>query len=108
MIRRLGALWSRQEPAPIAKAEKKYQPTLDTSASLYYSHNTLMQTTPLYFQVNPSSGVPIYRQLMDQVHALLASGRLVQRVDELPLAEAAEAHRRLEAREVLGRIVLTV
>ncbi len=29
-----------------------------------------------YFQVNPSSGVPIYRQLMDQVRALIASKRL--------------------------------
>jgi DNA-binding transcriptional regulator YhcF (GntR family) len=31
-----------------------------------------------YFQVNPSSGVPIYRQLMDQVRALVASGRLAE------------------------------
>jgi len=28
------------------------------------------------FQVFPSSGVPIYRQLIDQVQALVASGRL--------------------------------
>jgi GntR family transcriptional regulator len=30
----------------------------------------------IHFQVFPSSGVPIYRQLMDQVHTLLSSGRL--------------------------------
>jgi GntR family transcriptional regulator len=31
---------------------------------------------PVYFQIHPSSGVPIYRQLMDQIKALVASGRL--------------------------------
>lgn len=35
-----------------------------------------MQAGSSYFQVNPSSGVPIYRQLMDQVRTLIASGRL--------------------------------
>ena len=37
-----------------------------------------MQASASYFQVNPSSGVPIYRQLMDQVRALVASGRLAE------------------------------
>lgn len=37
-----------------------------------------MQNSSAYFQVNISSGVPIYRQLMDQVRALVASGRLVE------------------------------
>ena len=37
-----------------------------------------MQVSPSQFQVNPSSGVPIYRQLMDQVRALIASGRLAE------------------------------
>src|SRR5580692_1542366 len=36
-----------------------------------------MLLDPLSFQIHPSSGVPIYRQLMDQVKALVASGRLV-------------------------------
>jgi GntR family transcriptional regulator len=35
-----------------------------------------MPTEPSYFVIHPSSGVPIYRQLMDQVKALVASGRL--------------------------------
>jgi NADPH2:quinone reductase len=48
------------------------------------------------------------RPAAEKVADLLASSRLAQRVDELPLAEAAEAHRRLDAREVPGRIVLTV
>ncbi len=30
----------------------------------------------LLFQIHPSSGVPIYRQLMDQVRTLIASGKL--------------------------------
>lgn len=29
------------------------------------------------FQINPSSGVPVYRQIMDQVKTLIALGRLV-------------------------------
>lgn len=29
-----------------------------------------------YFQINTSSGVPIYRQLIDQVKTLIATGRL--------------------------------
>jgi GntR family transcriptional regulator len=37
-----------------------------------------MQASASYFQVNPSSGVPIYRQLMDQVRTLVASGRLAE------------------------------
>src|SRR5947209_16804511 len=37
---------------------------------------TPMHQELFYFQVLPSSGVPIYRQLMDQAKALVASGRL--------------------------------
>ena len=29
------------------------------------------------FEINPTSGVPIYRQIVDQVHALVAGGSLV-------------------------------
>lgn len=57
-----------------------------------------------YLQNNPSAARPA----AESVITLLASGRLAQRVDALPLSDAAEAHRRLEAREVPGRIVLTV
>jgi GntR family transcriptional regulator len=28
------------------------------------------------FEINPTSGVPIYRQIIDQVHSLVASGTL--------------------------------
>ncbi|MCD0484854.1 zinc-binding dehydrogenase [Streptacidiphilus sp. ASG 303] len=56
-----------------------------------------------YLQADPSAAQPAAAHVI----ALLADGRLTRRIDELPLAEAAEAHRRLEAREVPGRIVLT-
>lgn len=32
----------------------------------------------LLFQINPSSGVPIYRQLMGQVRTLIGAGRLTE------------------------------
>ncbi|MFO0930013.1 MAG: GntR family transcriptional regulator [Gemmataceae bacterium] len=54
-----------------------------------------MDPSAMPFQIHPSSGVPIYRQLMDQVAALVASGRL-RPGDLLPsvrqLAEALEVN----------------
>jgi len=35
-----------------------------------------MPTPLIPFEIHPSSGVPIYRQLIDQVHALIAGGKL--------------------------------
>jgi hypothetical protein len=40
--------------------------------------------------------------------ATLPSGQLTLRIEELPLAKAAEAHQRLEAHHVPGRLLLTV
>ncbi|MCX4429848.1 quinone oxidoreductase family protein [Streptomyces mirabilis] len=48
------------------------------------------------------------RPAAEKVVDLLARGELTLRVEELPLSQAAEAHRRLEAREVSGRLVLTL
>ena len=74
-----------------------------------------MQTAELSFTVNPSSGVPIYRQIMDQVIAAVVGGR-VKAGDALPstrkLAEAlqvnmmtvSKAYARLEADGVLNRV----
>ena len=42
-----------------------------------------MQPNPLEFTVQPTSGVPIYRQLMDQIRTMIASGRLAAG-DRLP------------------------
>jgi GntR family transcriptional regulator len=36
-----------------------------------------MDTPSIFFDISPSSGVPIYRQIMDQVYALAASGKLL-------------------------------
>ena len=35
-----------------------------------------MQNETIHFHIEPSSGVPIYRQLMDQVEVLVSSGEL--------------------------------
>jgi GntR family transcriptional regulator len=39
--------------------------------------------SPLLFQITPSSGEPIYRQLIDQIQRMIASGQLKQ-ADYLP------------------------
>jgi hypothetical protein len=64
--------------AVFRRHSKKEKRRLDVAALVYYSSDTLMQTSASNFQVNPSSGVPIYRQLMDQVRALVAGGRLAE------------------------------
>lgn len=37
-----------------------------------------MAETPVIFEINPNSGVPIYRQIVDQVHAMVAGGTLLE------------------------------
>lgn len=73
-----------------------------------------MQITPLQFEVHPSSGVPIYRQIMDQVRAMIAGGKLAAG-DVLPsvrqmsaelginMMTVSKAYSRLEADGVLSR-----
>src|SRR4051812_31587284 len=73
-----------------------------------------MAISPLIFEVHPSSGVPIYRQIMDQVRALIAGGKLVEG-DVLPsvrqmaaelevnMMTISKAYSRLEAEGVLER-----
>jgi GntR family transcriptional regulator len=74
-----------------------------------------MDTPLVQFDVNPSSGVPIYRQLIDQVYALIAGGKL-QSGDLLPsvrqVAQTAainpmtvsKAYSRLEAEGLVERV----
>lgn len=74
-----------------------------------------MPLRPILFELHPSSGIPIYRQLIDQVRALIAGGRLVPG-DMLPsvreVARAAEvnpmtvskAYSRLEIEGVVERV----
>ncbi len=73
------------------------------------------QSGPHQFEIAPSSGTPIYLQIIDQVHALVAGGRL-RTGDLLPsvrqVAQAADvnpmtvskAYSRLEADGVVERV----
>jgi GntR family transcriptional regulator len=75
----------------------------------------MTKITTLRFHVNPSQGLPIYRQIMDQVRAQIAGGRL-RRGDFLPsvrqVAEAlqinpmtvSKAYSLLEAEGVIERV----
>ncbi len=73
-----------------------------------------MSNLPLQFEIHPSSGVPIFRQIMDQVRAQVASGRLkpgdlVPSVRQMAVDLAvnmmtvSKAYGRLEAEGLLER-----
>ncbi len=73
-----------------------------------------MSNLPLQFEIHPSSGVPIFRQIMDQVRAQVASGRLKpgdlvpsvrqMAVDlQVNMMTVSKAYSRLEAEGVLER-----
>ena len=74
-----------------------------------------MQLSPAQFQVHPSSGVPIYRQIMDQVRSLIAAG-ILSDGDMLPstrelaaslevnMMTVSKAYSKLEADGVVCRI----
>jgi GntR family transcriptional regulator len=47
--------------------------------------------TALLFQIKPSSGIPIYRQIMDQTIRMVASGHL-KAGDELPSLRQVAGH----------------
>jgi GntR family transcriptional regulator len=73
-----------------------------------------MSSPAIQVEIHPSSGVPIYRQLMDQLRALIASGRL-QPGDLVPsvrqlgdslavnMMTVSKAYAKLEAEGVLER-----
>ena len=76
-----------------------------------------MVNPSIQFEVHPSSGVPIYRQLMDQVRAMIASGQLADgdllpsvrlMADELQvnMMTVSKAWSRLEVEGVLERVFL--
>lgn len=72
----------------------------------------MTKTAPFGFKLDPHSGVPVYRQIIDQVQAGLASGTLA-RGDQLPTVRhvaveleinpntVLRAYRELEIRGVL-------
>lgn len=74
-----------------------------------------MQDGAIQFEIHPSSGVPIYRQIMDQVLAMIGSGRLaagdllpsVRQMGtdlEVNMMTVSKAYARLEADGVLERV----
>lgn len=74
-----------------------------------------MALEPANFRVAPSSGVPIFRQIIDQVHALIACGTLkagdmlpsireMSRALEVNMMTVSKAYSRLEADDVLERV----
>ena len=74
-----------------------------------------MQPSPQQFEIQPSSGVPIYRQIIDQVAAMVAGGTL-EPGDLLPsvrqmakdldinMMTVSKAYARLEADGVVERM----
>jgi len=74
-----------------------------------------MPAPPTSFDINPNSGVPIYRQLIDQVHALVVGGRLregdflpsvrrVARAASINPMTVSKAYARLEAEGTVQRV----
>ena len=50
---------------------------------------------------------PIVRETIERLIELAADGRIRPAIDrELPLEQAAEAHRAIEARETFGKVIL--
>jgi len=74
-----------------------------------------MQRGSLEFKIQPTSGVPIYRQIMDQIRALLAGGKLlpgqllpsVRQVAhdlEINMMTVSKAYGKLEAEGLVERV----
>ena len=73
-----------------------YEPVLNQTVSGF--------NIGLWFGMRPDLAVPALGELI----GLVASGQVVPQIGAvMPLADAAEAHRRLEARDVVGKIILT-
>src|SRR5712691_3764193 len=74
-----------------------------------------MADSPAIFEINPTSGVPIYRQIVDQVNAMVAGG-LLREGDLLPSVRqvasdasvnpmtVSKAYSRLETECVVRRV----
>jgi len=74
-----------------------------------------MHTNPLQFEIRPSSGVAIYRQIMDQVRAMVAGGTLksgdllpsVRQMAadlEINMMTVSKAYAKLEAESIVERV----
>lgn len=74
-----------------------------------------MAVKAVQFTVHPSSAVPVYRQVMEQVHAFIASGKLdagemlpstreMARSLEINMMTISKAYSRLEADGIVKRL----
>jgi GntR family transcriptional regulator len=74
-----------------------------------------MDASSAIFEINPTSGVPIYRQIVDQVHALVVGGTLragdllpsvrqVAREADVNPMTVSKAYSRLETEGVVRRV----
>jgi GntR family transcriptional regulator len=57
---------------------------------VYHPHHTLSEEIEMLIAVDPSKGVPVFRQLMDQIKFHIASG-LLKPGDELPSTRTLSA-----------------
>jgi GntR family transcriptional regulator len=62
-------------------------PVLDSTSNVYQSTGTLEQFASMEIKIDPADGVPIYRQIVNQIRYSVASG-LLQPGDELPTIRA--------------------
>ena len=91
----------------VAAGHSKYGGLARTVAALVRTRLTPGPRVRL-FQVdqNARKNLDAYRVDLTRLVELLTEGRIKPVVTRMPLTAAAEAHRRLEAREVLGKLVL--
>lgn len=86
------------------------------AAHVYYFNNAHdMNVSAAQFHVHPSSGVPIFRQIMEQVRSLIAAGKLsggdmlpstreLSAALEVNMMTVSKAYSKLEASGVVERV----
>ena len=91
----------------VAAGHSKYGGLARTLAALARAKLTAGPRVRLYrVEESARKDRAAYREDLDRLVALLAEGRIRPVVTRLPLTQAAEGHRRLQAREVVGKLVL--
>ena len=59
--------------------------------------------------LNATSGVPVFRQVIDQIVFMIEAGELRPVIEQIyPLSETPEAIRRVETAHVRGKLAITV
>jgi GntR family transcriptional regulator len=76
VIRNFSGFWQLLESSPLDHSQNYSQATLLPWPIQCITIPIHMDENPLIFEINATSGMPIYRQIVDQVHAMLAGGQL--------------------------------